>query len=54
MIKLNDVMTENQKIVLTVFNPQKIIDTQKELDSFNEKTSKFLKVVEKLKIEFNF
>lgn len=54
MLKLSDIMTEQQKIILTVFYPQKITETQKELDSFDKKTQEFLQAVENLKIEFNF
>ena len=57
MIKLNDVMTENQKVILKVFNDNKTIEkTKKEIKKFNEKTQNFLKNVDELaaKIKFNF
>jgi hypothetical protein len=57
MIKLNDVMTENQKVILKVFKDNKTIEkTEKEIKKFNEKTQNFLKNVDELavKIKFNF
>jgi hypothetical protein len=57
MIKVNDIMTENQKVILEIFNDKKTIEkAEKEIKDFNKKTENFLKNVDELaeKIKFNF
>lgn len=56
MIKLEEVMTDKQKIILSVFDKEKIEKTKKDLERFNQKNEKFLKDLERLKkeIKFNF
>lgn len=56
MIKLEEVMTDEQKIILSIFDGEKIQKTKKELAKINEKNEKFLKDLERLKkeIKFNF
>ena len=57
MIKLNDTITENQKVILKVFNDKEPMEkAEKEIKKFNEKTQNFLKNVDELvgKIKINF
>ena len=49
MLKIEDIMTEEQKVILSVFEPGKIKKTEKEIEDFNEKTKQFLKDIEKIK-----
>ena len=54
MIKLSDIMTDEQKIILSVFDREKIEKTKKDLEKVNEKTENFLKDLEMLKKEIKF
>jgi IS1 family transposase len=56
MIKLKEVMTDEQKIILSIFDKEKIQKTKKGLAKINKKNEKFLKDLERLKkeIKFNF
>lgn len=57
MIKLNDIITDEQKAILKIFKDEKTIKkAEKEIKDFNKKTENFLKNVDDLaeKIKFNF
>ena len=57
MLKLNDVINENQKVILRVFKDKKTIKrAEKRIAKFNAKTQNFLKNVDELaeKIKINF
>ena len=51
MIQLNEIMTDTQKAILTVFNPELIAKKQKDLNKFNQKTKNFLESVKTIKID---
>lgn len=51
MIQLNDIMTDTQKAILTVFEPALIAKKQKDLDNFNKKTKNFLESIKTIKID---
>ena len=57
MLKLDDVINENQKVILRVFKDKKTIKrAEKRIKKFNAKTQNFLKSVDELaeKIKINF
>ena len=57
MLKLDDVINENQKVILRVFKDKKTIKrAEKRIAKFNAKTQNFLKNVDELaeKIKINF
>lgn len=57
MLKLDDVINENQKVILRVFKDKKTIKrAEKRITKFNAKTQNFLKSVDELaeKIKINF
>ena len=57
MLKLDDVINENQKVILRVFKDKKTIKrAEKRIAKFNAKTQNFLKSVDELaeKIKINF
>ena len=57
MINVNDIMTDEQKAILKIFNDEKTIKkAEKEIRDFNKKTENFKKEIEKIlkNIEINF
>lgn len=54
MIKLEEVMTDEQKLILSIFDKEKIEKTKKDIKKFNKKNEKFLKDLERLKKDINF
>lgn len=51
MITLNQIMTDNEKALISVFNSNYIKKKEKELQKFNQKTKNFLESIKNIKID---
>lgn len=52
MLRIEEIINQEENAILNVFNPGKIEETKKEIALFNKKTSDFLKSIQEIKINF--